>query len=303
MTGVAPERPAYWESQRERGTILMMRLLRGIAMHFGRPVARLVLYPLSAYFLLTSATTRRVSRDYLARALGRPPGWRDVARHVFTFASTSLDRVFLLTESHEFKVQYHGADAVLQAMRRGGTLLFVAHFGSFEVIRVGAALKERLTLRIVVDGKVGRQFMTALAELNPEIAAGIIDSADRGLDHVLVVRDALAQGALVGMMVDRVREGERSVIVDFLGAQARFPTGPWLLAAALKVPVIAAFSVYHGRDEFEVSFVQIADRIDLPRSTRDAALQGYVQRYADELAQRARAAPYNWSNFFDFWAT
>ena len=63
----------------------------------GRRVIRPLLYPLSLYFVLTSRTTRRVSREYLARVLPHPPRFRDVLRHVFSFASISLDRVFLLT--------------------------------------------------------------------------------------------------------------------------------------------------------------------------------------------------------------
>ncbi len=38
------------------------------------------------------------------------------------------------------------------------------------------------------------------------------------------------------------------------------------------------------------------------RSERDAVVRTSVQRYADRLAHHARAAPYNWFNFYDFWA-
>jgi predicted LPLAT superfamily acyltransferase len=251
----------------------------------------------------TSRTTRRASREYLARVLPHAPRWRDVYRHVYTFAGTSLDRVYLLTQSYPFKLDITGGDELLARMRGGGgLLLFVAHYGSFEAMRVPGAMEQQLPLKIVLDGHVGRQFMAAIAELNPQLAAGIIDSANRGVDHVLAVREALAENALVGMMVDRTRPQDRSVPVSFLGSPARFPAGPWLLAAALRVPVVIAFGTYHGADRYHVRFEMFAERIELPRATREAALVAYVQAYADRLAEQVRTAPYNWSNFYDFWA-
>lgn len=290
-----------WESQRERGTLLMLRLMRSIALRLGRRTAQLVLYPLTAYFVLTSATTRAASRDYLARVLPARPRLRDIMRHVFTFATISLDRVFLLTEAQGFELQLHGEEEAASVARRGGSLLFVAHFGSFEIMRVGAVQRHQLPLRVVLDGNVGRHFMTALAELNPQLAACIINSADRGLDHVLKISEAVSQGAIVGMMVDRVRVGERLVEVQFLGGTARFPAGPWLVAAALRVPVVLAFASWQGGARYELRFEKFADRIDLPRQEREAALRVCVQSYADRLALAVRANPYNWSNFFDFW--
>jgi predicted LPLAT superfamily acyltransferase len=291
-----------WHEHGERGTTFALRLLRFAALRLGRRVIRPLLYPLALYFVLTSATTRRVSREYLARVLPAAPRFRDVLRHVFSFASISLDRVFLLTESYPFRIEGHYGPGALETARSGGTLLFVAHFGSFEVMRVGAVKTHELPLRIVLDVNIGRRFMAALAELNPGIAAGIIDSSRGGVELVLKVREALDAGAVVGLMIDRARAGEKTVAVNFLGGIAHFPASPWLLAAALKVPVLTVFGVWRGGDRYEAHVEMIADAVELPRANRDEILRARAQDYADRLAERVRAAPYNWLNFFDFWA-
>jgi predicted LPLAT superfamily acyltransferase len=295
-------RALQWQEHGERGTTIALRLLRFAALRLGRRVIRPVLYPLSLYFALTSSTTRRVSREYLARVLPGPPRFRDVLRHVFSFASISLDRVFLLTDTHPFEVEGHYGPGTLETARTGGALLFVSHFGSFEVMRVGAMNTHALPLRIVLDVNIGRRFMAALAELNPAIAAGIIDSSQGGVDLALRVREALDGGSVVGLMVDRARGAERTIAVNFLGGIARFPVSPWLLASALKVPVITVFGVWRGGDRYEAHVEMLASEMDLPRANREAVLQSRVQDYADRLAARVRAAPYNWLNFFDFWA-
>ena len=295
--------PVQWQEHGERGTTLALRLMRFAALRLGRRVIRPVLYPLSLYFALTSRTTRRVSREYLTRVLPHPPRFRDVLRHVFSFASISLDRVFLLTGSYPFRIEGHYGPGTLETARKRGALLFVAHFGSFEVMRIGAVQTHELPLRIVLDVNIGRRFMAALAELNPAIAAGIIDSSKGGVELALRVREALDAGAVVGIMVDRARDGEKTVPVNFLGGTAHFPSSPWLLAAALKVPVMTVYGIWRGDDRYDAHVEIITEQIDLPRADRDAALRARVQDYADRLAAQVRAAPYNWLNFFDFWAT
>ena len=290
-----------WQEHRERGNTMALRALRFAALRLGRRVIRPVLYPVALYFALTSSATRRVSREYLARVLPHPPRFRDVLRHIFSFASISLDRVFLLTNAYPFKVIDHYGEGCLELTRQRGALLFLSHFGSFEVMRVGAVKRHDLPLRIVLDLNIGRRFMAALAELNPEIAAGIIDSSNRGVELALKVREALDSRSVVGLMVDRTRPGDRTVTADFLGSKAEFPAGPWLLAAALKVPVMLVFGVWRGADHYEAHVQLLSEKVELPRANRDAELARLVQEYADRLATRVRDAPYNWLNFFDFW--
>ncbi len=76
--------------------LVALRLMAFIAITFGRRVARLVLHPIVWYFLLFARGSRRQSARYLGRALGRPARWSDVYRHLHCFASTVLDRVYLV---------------------------------------------------------------------------------------------------------------------------------------------------------------------------------------------------------------
>jgi len=55
----------------------MVRIIVRLATTLRRPVVRALLYPIVAYFLLTSPAARTASRDYLRRVLGRRPSWRD----------------------------------------------------------------------------------------------------------------------------------------------------------------------------------------------------------------------------------
>ena len=85
-----------WDKQEERSNPIMLRLILWIARRMGRPVARLLLFPIVGYFLLTGGAAKKSSRDFLKRALDREPRWMDHARHFHAFASVMLDRMLIL---------------------------------------------------------------------------------------------------------------------------------------------------------------------------------------------------------------
>jgi predicted LPLAT superfamily acyltransferase len=82
-----------WSALPERGTLTSLRLLAWIAMRIGRWAARLLLYPITFYYVITACAARRTSYEYLKQIRGCPPRWWDVFRHFHCFAATILDRV------------------------------------------------------------------------------------------------------------------------------------------------------------------------------------------------------------------
>jgi predicted LPLAT superfamily acyltransferase len=291
-----------WKQRPEGGGWLAIWLIRNIARYGGRAVGRLLLYPITAYFVLARGPERRASRDYLQRVLDRRVGLFDIARHVHTFAATILDRVFLLSGQFDrFEVRVNGVAPLHDQLDRGGVLLFGSHLGSFEVLRVLARRRPQLQVRVLLDKGHNPAMTQLLDALNPDIAATVIDAGQDGPSIVLAIQQALAEGALVALLVDRVHPGEAAVPVDFLGGCAHFPTAPWLIAAVLKAPVTLAFGVYRGGRQYELSFEPFSEAINIARQDRARALPLLVQRYAARLEQHAREAPYNWFNFYDYW--
>ena len=296
---------ADWRRRPEGGGRFALRLVRAIASHGGRPLARLLLYPITAYFLFRRGPERRASIAFLGRALGRPAGLFDGARHVHTFAATILDRVFLLEgKESRFRIEARGLDVLEARLAEGrGVLLFGSHLGSFEVLRVLKRARPDVPLRVVLDRGHNPAMTELLEALDPEIAATVIDAGQPGLDIMLAVGDAVAQGAMVALLVDRVTPGAPAVVAPFLGRPAPWPLAPWQLAAALQAPVVLAFGLYRGGNRYELLFEPFSDGLRLPRAERARALPALIARYAARLEHHARRAPRNWFNFYPFWDT
>ncbi|MBX3698074.1 MAG: acyltransferase [Dokdonella sp.] len=296
---------AHWSEHREGGSRFALWLIRTFGLRFGRPCSRLLLYPITLYFFLRRGAERRASYDYLQRITGRPANWRMVYRHIHCFASTILDRIYLLTDNlRKFDVRTFGLDELHAQMRPDrGMLLLGAHVGSFEALRVLSLQRPDVKVRVVLNTQQTPAMTELLHALNPEIAKNVIDASRPGHEVVFALHDAMNEGALATLLGDRARPNEATIEIDFLGAPAQFPVAPFLIASMLKVPVVLCLGLYRGGRSYDLVFETLAEQLDLPRRGREAELRAFVQRYAQRLEHYVRAYPYNWFNFYDFWKT
>ncbi len=296
---------AHWSERREGGGHFAIWLILTIGLRLGRRAARVLLYPITLYFYVRRPYERAASRAFFARLSGRSAGVLQVMRHIHRFAAVLLDRVFLLSgRFRDFDVRVTGL-AQLMALQRPqrGLLLVGAHVGSFEALRVLAERPDAPRVCVLMDTHKTPALTELLHALNPGIAANVIDAGRPGSEIVLALAEALEAGALVAILGDRARRGERTVNVDFFGAPAVFPTAPYQFAAALGVPLVLCLGLYRGGNRYDLVFEPLADRVELPRENRQAALEALAARYAARLEHHLRQDPCNWFNWHDFWDT
>ena len=289
-----------WLGRPERGNLLSLRLIVWMALALGRPFARLFLYPICLYFLVFSPFARSASRKYLHRALGRTAGLADSFRHFHTFASTILDRVFLLNGRFSaLDVSVHGAEIMDQIVAEGkGCVLLGAHIGSFEVIRAAGRLRgPRISMAMYEDN--ARKVGAVLGEINPDLRMEVI--ALGRVDSIFRIEAALERGDVVGMLADRTLQSGGTIPCRFFGEDARFPTGPIRIARMLKRPVALMFGLYHGGNRYEIHIERFLDPAPAVARERGQEIENLVLRYAGRLEHYCRLAPYNWFNFYDFW--
>jgi predicted LPLAT superfamily acyltransferase len=290
-----------WLQQRERGSLGALRFMTWITRSLGYRAASLLLAPICLYFVAFAPLARAASREFLGRVYGRPATLGEVYRHFHAFAGTLLDRIEVLRgHGRDFEVRLHGGVALDAALApRRGCLLLGSHLGSFEVLRVLGEVRSGLAINLVMhEGNAPHTSRWARA-LAPELAARII--APGTPETLLRVRECLERGEVVAMLGDRVLDDGRAVHCAFLGAPARFPSGPLLAAAMLDVPVVTFFCVRRSARRYDLHFDLLVERIAAERAEREQTVARWVCVYAARLEAQARAAPDNWFNFYDFW--
>jgi predicted LPLAT superfamily acyltransferase len=264
-------------------------------------MARLLLYPITVYFLITTHTARRASYEFLKRARVGSVHWWDVLRHFYYFAATILDRVYLLRgEFDRFCVTIHGKEVLQHQNENGkGCILLGSHLGSFEILRALGVMQRGFSLKVLMDTTHNQNISRFFDALNPTIAATVI-APDRP-DTLIRVRENLDGGRFVGMLGDRVFGTDKTTHCHFLGAPATLPAGPMLLAAMMRCPIILFFGLYRGGNRYDIYFERFADEIVLDREHKAEEIQSWMQRYVARLEHYARLAPYDWFNFYSFW--
>ena len=298
--------PRGWTGKRHGGTlgnlffVVMTRL-------FGRAPAYWCLYPVVLYFVLKLGKERRASFDWLDSVMGPATGlakWKRTYLHLLWFARTVVDKVLFGASGPElFSLkEERGLDHIVNASASGkGSILLTAHVGNWDF--AGAMLRGKLKspITIVAVENEAENLKKVLGKSNAALRPRVV-TVGRGELGALDMLRELREGHMLAMQGDRTLD-DRVAVVDFFGRPAAFPVGPFVLAALAGVPVIPTFSFQAGTNgEYEmVAFEPKSYRFDRAAS-RDAQLKAWVQEYAKTLESVMKPRPYQWFNFYDFWA-
>lgn len=297
----APAQPQGWLDVAEKGSVFGIRVFVWFVTVFGRPAGRAVLAVVMLYYAVFGRTARRASRTFLEH-LDIVPTFSRVYQHLLRFGQVTLDRVFFVRgDIHLFDIERNGSHHLESRLANNeGAILLGAHMGSFEAMRARAERAD-FPINVIGNFRNARMINAVLRSLNPDAHVRFMDLAGGRLDVLLDAKERVDRGEFVALLGDRVTKGDRSAVVDFLGAKARFPTGPYLLAATLKCPIYLTVGVYRGGNRYTFFCEEFAEQVKLPRKGKEEALAAYAQQYADRIAEKCRMAPENWFNFYDFW--
>lgn len=302
----------HWSRTPERGSLLGLQIMLASYRLLGRRGFQALLYPVIGYFWLTGRRQRVASEQYLARleafAAGQgvnlPSEPRSSFRHFLRFGEAALDKLAgwrgdIPREELELVGREHH-EAALASGR--GLLLLGSHLGDLELCRALGTQGGQVPINALVFTRHAARFNALLKQVNPDSGINLIQVQEMGADTAILLKEKIEAGEWVVIVGDRtsVTREKRVVWADFLGAPAPFPLGPFALASVLACPVYLMFGLKE-QGRFRVHFEPFAERLSLPRATREAALRHWVQAYADRLQHHCLHAPLDWFNFFDFW--
>ncbi|WP_031433985.1 LpxL/LpxP family acyltransferase [Methylomarinum vadi] len=300
----------HWAQLEERGIVWGMQALLKIYLWFGRGVLQIFLYPVVSYYWLINRKGRRASRNYLQRVWAYLPenslstGLYGSYLHFISFANAIIDKLAAWSGAITLKdVDHYGREAIQEHASRGqGLLILGSHLGNLEVGRVIAYLGKKVTVNVLVHTKHAEKFNTLLNRYAKPGRMNLLQVTEINSATAMLLQDKIEAGELVVIAADRTPVSGQSRVsrAEFLGKQALFPQGPFILASLLKCPVYTLFCLKR-RDRHVIYFDHFSDAVTLPRKQREEALQRYAQDFADRLQQYCLKEPLQWFNFYDFW--
>ena len=196
-----------------------------------------------------------------------------------------------------------GADDLDRLAAEGkGVLLIVSHLGNSELSRASLSERFQQNINVLVYTQRAALYNRIVKAVRPDVEEHTIQVTDVGPATAIDLRERIERGEWIAIAGDRTPlTGEaRTSRVTFLGDEASFSHGPYVLAALMSCPVYLMFCLREGNG-YTVYFEHFADYIELPRHDRERFLAELAARYAQRLEHYCLGAPDQFYNFFDFW--
>ena len=279
------------------GIWLFITVIRLLGLRF----AYLLAVPCAVYFTFTSPDVA-ATRDYHRRIFGKVPWWKGrwlVFRHFFSFGLAIIDRTAILAgKTRCFSYSFDGEHYVREMLAEGkGVLLLTAHVGNWEA---AGQLLTRLDTVVNVTGfdKETAQ-MRDLLTRSSDVKFRLIPLTGSPTDTLPLVA-ALRRGEIVAMLGDRPY-GSPATSLPFLGDNAAFPIGGYVMAAIAGAPLVHAFSLREAGGHYRfISFPPERPHMP-PRNQRDAYLAACATRFVTNMESVIKRDPLQWYNFYPFW--
>jgi len=275
----------HWARMKESGTLTGLNFLFTTYRLLGRRAFQFISIFVSLYFFLARREQRRASRDYLKTHADffpsnwpRPPGVAHTVLHFWYFGEAILDD-------------------------KRGQLIIGTHFGNLEYCRGFMMNNKEKVINILIYDRHAANFAAAMEQISPASRLNIYQVDELDIDQIFKLKSKVESGEWLFIAGDRspVKGNHHTALVSFLGRDAAFPIGPYLLARTLGCPVKLMFA-YRKADKVVFDLVPFADKIELSARNRKKSTTNYARQFAFELEKRCKHAPFQWFNFYDFWA-
>jgi predicted LPLAT superfamily acyltransferase len=283
-----------WDGK-TKGSLLGYQIFLFLIKFLGIQVAYLFVRVVTYYYYLFAGKPRKVLQEFYKHILHYSTAEaRKLSRaNFYIFGQTLIDRAaFLLGKTARFTHTFENEECLITMRDAGkGGILLSAHVGNWET--AGNLLKGRITpiINIVMlDAEVEsiKQFMNDSTGGSRFKVIPIKDD----LSHVIAIRNALRNNEFVAIHADRYLEGAKYIEMDFLGHQAKFPYGPFVIASKFDAPVTFVFAAKDGTYSYHLS---ATDPIMDKKSPEEIA-----NLYVRELERKVKMYPEQWFNYFNF---
>jgi len=283
-----------------KGTPLGYKIFIILLRSLGLNAAYVLLRFVALYYWVFSVKSSKAILSYYKRLnIGFPKSLVFLYKNYFVFGQTLLDKVAIMAGlKHKFNIEFENEKYLHQLVEKGkGGLLLSAHIGNWEMaghhftridtpINIVMFENERVEIKEYLDKVTGKKVFGVILIKND-------------LSHLFAINKALSENELVCIHADRFLKGMKTVEADFLGAKAKFPEGPFLMASIFKTPVSMVFASKSGKRDYHFYTSPPKEYT----GSKPEIIQNCLSDYIKELESWTKRYKTQWFNYFDFWNT
>ena len=285
-----------WDGK-SRGSVLGFKIFVFFIKNFGINAAYMLMHLPVPYFCLFSGKNVRGLYYYFRKRhnFSYLKTCYSIYKCYFEFGKTLIDKVAIsagLRQNYSF--QFDGHDNITKVLdaNKGG-LLISAHVGNFELAQ--HFFKEQIPdspISIVITDQDHQAIKDYLEPYLQRKSANLIVVKD-DMSHIFEINAALEKNRIVCIAGDRFMPGGKFFKSQLLGKDAKFPSGPFILAEKLKIPVLFVYVMREPKKHYHL----YAEKVEANSESAEELLDIFTMH----LQKMVMKYPYQWFNFYDFW--
>ena len=321
MTDSSFDDKTHWSEEKEviksnRPLKLVLFLLKKLPSFLVHSVC----YPVSLFYLIFSSRVRRFARSYQKQLRefteGRVPPKIRAYRQILNFSLCLVEKMEGWLGKVSFdrvSLQNDDITDLVERLKNGqSAVLMASHLGNMELMRsmqdyVTGLCGRKVPVLIIMDMNMSANFTQTLKEINPDYSANVLDASNFSPDSILLIQEFAEKGSLIVAAGDRtsINHREKSLTKSFLGREAKFPYGVFLIPALVKLPVYFMFgmrakmSVFNPK--YNIHIEKSSVDFNCPRTEREKRIDACCSEFVEKLQKFCIMYPYQWYNFFNFW--
>ncbi|MEP3208024.1 MAG: lipid A biosynthesis acyltransferase [Maribacter sp.] len=285
-----------WEGK-SRGTLLGYKIYIFFLRNFGIGSAYAILHLVIFYFVLFSPRSNTDTYTYFRKRHGysKTKSLLSVYKSYYTFGQTLTDKVAISTGlRNRFTYTHDGIEHIDKLLKKNqGGILISGHVGNFEISHY--FLEDRYSISkisMVTTMAEHENIQEYMEQISVKSHLKFI-VVKEDMSHIFEIHKAIDEGGLVVFTGDRYMPGGKVLNETFLGKEASFPMGPYLLASRLNMPVLFVYFMKGEKRHYDL-YARTAQF-----KARDA--QGLLKEYTQSMEWILKKYPLQWFNYYDFW--
>ena len=288
-----------WQGK-SKGSPLGYRIFVWVLRNFGVLPAYFLLRSVVLHYLVFSYRSSKAIYYYFHKRLGYSAvrSLFKIYRNYYSFGQSIIDKVVMMARiPNRFTFNFDGEDNLrkMVELKKGG-LLLSCHIGNWEI--AGNLLKRLETkVHIVMFDGEHEKIKEYITGVTGERSVNLIIIKD-DLSHIYEISEAFGRNELVCMHADRFLEGNKTMNASFLGEEATFPMGPFVLATTFKVPVSFVFAM---KESWKHYHLFASDIKEYNQHARKTVMQEMLNDFVAEMENKVKQYPSQWYNYYNFW--
>lgn len=262
-----------------------------------------ILYLFVALFIipvcLVLNPSRGIAYRYFRQRIGygrMKSAWKTYVNHCL-FGQVVVDK-FAMYAGKKFVVEIENYNEFIDraARKEEGFVQLSAHIGNYEIAGYTLAVEGKRFNALVFAGEKASVMRNRSKMFTGTNISMIAIQPD--MSHLFEIDKALTDGGIVSMPADRINGSKKCIELDFLGAKAKFPLGPFSVATMRGLDVLA---VNVMKDSLTSYKIYVTPLLYDKGATRQEQIKQLSEAYVAELEKRVRQYPEQWYNYFKFW--